>query len=243
MTQSTPRRPQRRSRIAATIKALVRTRVTTGLLVFLPIYVTYLLIRVVFEVLSDASRWILDYFLHVDQRSEYVQWTVAIASVILTLTLLYGIGLFAANLAGRRILELFEMLVDRVPVVKTIYRASKQLLTTLGGDQTANFQRVAWTPFMSPTVRTIGFITNIIVDPETQEEICTIFVPTTPNPTSGFMLMVRRKDVVELDWSVEEAFRTILSCGILMPEPLRFTPLPSNPALPAGSSSPVNSPS
>lgn len=232
MTPATPKRPpQRRSRIAATIKALFRTRVTTGLLVFLPIYVTYLLIRVVFEVLSDASRWILEYFLHVEKLPEYLQWSVAIASVILTLILLYGIGLFAANLFGRRVIEFFEAIVDRVPVVKTIYRASKQLLTTLGGDQTARYQRVAWTPFMSPTVRTIGFITNIIVDPGTQEEICTIFVPTTPNPTSGFMLMVRRKDIVELDWSVEEAFRTILSCGILMPEPLRFTPIEAPKAL------------
>lgn len=232
MTPAAPKRPfVRRSRIAATIKALVRTRVTTGLLVFLPIYLTYLLIRVVFDMLSDASRWILEYFLHVNLlQSTYVQWSVAIASVILTLTLLYFIGLFAANIFGRRVIEFFEAIVDRLPIVKTIYRASKQLLTTIGGDQAANFQRVAWTPFMSPTVRTIGFITNIIVDPGTQEEICTIFVPTTPNPTSGFMLMVRRKDVVELDWSVEEAFRTILSCGILVPEPLRFTPVSLPPA-------------
>lgn len=242
------RPPLPRSRVVATLRALFRTRVSAGLLVFLPIYVTYWIVRFVFEIMRDSSQWIVEAYLRsrlgepllltwkvdlaaierklghypsaselVDQLPVWVQWGVSVFSVLLTVFILYVIGMFAANIVGRRSIDLLERLVDRVPFVKTVYRASKQIMTTVTGDQTQQFQRVAMFPFMGKGMFTLGFITNICRDPATGEEFASIFYPTTPNPTTGYFLMTRRADVVELDWTVEEAVKVIMSGGLLMP--------------------------
>lgn len=245
----TPRPLPRKGRVLATMQALVRTRITTGLLVILPIYITYWLIRFVFELMRDSSKWIVEHFLrsefgqpflarwkvppldeiekrlgHVPNSAEIVaflpdsvQWGVAIASVLLTLFLLYMIGLFTANIVGRRLLELFEYALSRVPIVKTIYRACKQIFATFSGERTSTFQRAAIVPFMTPQVKSLGFITNTFVDPASGTELCTVFVPTTPNPTSGFILILKRTEIRELDWSAEEAVQALISAGILFP--------------------------
>jgi len=242
------RPPLPRSRVVATLRALFRTRISAGLLVFLPIYVTYWIVRFVFEIMRDSSQWIVEAYLRsrlgeplllswkvdlaaierklghypsaselVEQLPVWVQWGVSLLSVLLTIFILYVIGLFAANIVGRRAIDLLERLVDRVPFVKTVYRASKQIMTTVTGDQAQQFQRVAMFPFMGKGVFTLGFVTSVCRDPETGEEFVTIFYPTTPNPTTGYFLMTRRADVVELDWTVEEAVKVIMSGGLLMP--------------------------
>lgn len=257
-----PTAGQRPSRIAATLRALIRTRVTTGLLVVLPVYVTYLLVTFVFGVMRDSSQWIVEAFLRsrfgepfltawkvdvhkIAQRlghdptpaelfehlPTYLQWSVAIFSVLLTIFILYTIGLFAANIFGRRVIETFERLLDRVPLVKTVYRSSKQILLTFTGDQSQNFQRVALVPFPDQSMRAVGFITNSFRDSVTDTELCTVFIPTTPNPTTGYLQVVPRGDVTELPWSIEEAVRAIMSAGILTPSFLTIVPnkhLPDN---------------
>ncbi|MBI5863343.1 MAG: DUF502 domain-containing protein [Planctomycetes bacterium] len=243
--------PLRRSRIGATLRALFRTRVSTGLLVILPIYVTYWLVRFVFELMRDSSKWIVELVLRsrfgqpfierwhvsledierklghvptpaevVDSLPNSVQWGVAIFSVLLTLFLLYIIGLMTANIAGRRLLGLFEQVVDRVPLVKTVYRATKQILTAFSGEQSQNFQRVALIPLFSREVKSLGFVTNTFTEPSTGEEWCTVFYFTTPNPTTGYLLILKRSEITELDWSVEDAVRTLMSGGILLPQPI-----------------------
>jgi uncharacterized membrane protein len=238
---------RRKSRVAATLKALVRTRITTGLLVVLPIYVTILLVRFVFGAMRDASRWVLVALLENEWFQQNVwqvkpegaetvaidevlavnpvlDWTIAIVSVILTIGILYAVGVFAANIFGRRIIDVFERVLDRVPLIKTVYRSSKQILVTFSGEQSREFQRVALIPFPQERMRCVGFITAIFQDSETGEELATVFIPTTPNPTTGYLQILKRKDLVELDWSVEDAVRTIMSGGILRPEYLTIVP-------------------
>lgn len=250
-----PQTPQvPRSRLWATFKALIRTRVTTGLLIFLPIFVTFWLVRFVFEVLRDSTRWIIDVFLRywpdqrvledwgidyarlaeklghvptpadiVDALPHWVEPAIDTFSVLLAFVILYTIGLFGANVFGKRLLALFDLLLDRVPVVKTVYRAVKQTVSSLGGEQSQKLQRVALVPFFGASTRTIAFITNVFTDPRSGEELCTVFYPTTPNPTSGFVLVCKRRDVIELSWTVEEAFRAILSCGTSLPSAVSLT--------------------
>ncbi len=251
---------RRRNPILATLQALVRTRVTTGLLVVLPVYVTYLLVTFVFSVMRDSSKWIVEAFLRSELGKPFlsgwkvdvaaiatklghdptpaelfehlptsVQWGVAVFSVMLTIFLLYAIGLFAANVFGRRVIELFEWILDRVPLVKTVYRSSKQILSTFTGDQSQSFQRVALIPFPDRSMRAVGFITNTIKDSITSEELCTVFIPTTPNPTTGYLQIIPRADLTELPWSIEEAVRTIMSGGILRPEFLTIVPNKDTP--------------
>jgi len=246
----TPRSPQRRrrpSRLWAALRALVRTRITPGLIVVLPILITLWILRIVFSWLRDASLWGVvalldsDWFSRTIWRYEsqdgqdlnlyaflkshpVLDWGIDIFCVLLTFFLLYVIGLFAANIFGRRALDMFDHFMERVPVIKTVYRATKQMLSTFSGDQTSNYQRVAVVPFPTDKLRAIGFVTNVFADSVTGEELCTIFIPTTPNPTSGFLQIFRRGEITEVDWSVEDAFRTIMSAGILKPDYLTIVP-------------------
>jgi uncharacterized membrane protein len=267
-------RRKRRNPIWATLKALFRTRVTAGLLIVLPVYITYLLLTFVFFLMRDSSIWVVDSFLRsrmgepvldwwqvpskqidpetgravmitltekLDRLAEglnrapnteefyqilptTLQWGISIASVFLTIFLLYLIGLFTANIFGRRIVETVERFFDKVPMVKTVYRSSKQILLTLTGSQSQNFQRVALIPFPQEKMRCVGFVTSTFFDSLSGEELATVFIPTTPNPTTGYLQVLRRKDLVEVDWTVEEAVRVIMSAGILRPDHLTIVP-------------------
>lgn len=154
----------------------------------------------------------------------YWQWGTAIFSVLLTVFFLYVIGLFAANLVGRRVIASVEQLLDRVPLVKTIYRGLKQILSSLSGDQTQSFRKAALVPFPQEKMRCVGFITNVFRDSVTGEELCSVFIATTPNPTTGYLQVLKRTDITELNWSVEEAIRCVMSGGILKPEFLTIVP-------------------
>ncbi len=258
---------KRSSRLGATVKALIRARVTAGLLVVLPIWVTYLLVRFIFKAMRDASQWAVlgllenpwvqihitklaikreatfdvDRFL---REHPYLDWGLALVSVLLTVLFLYAIGVLTANLFGRRIIEGIETLVGKVPLVKSVYRASKQIATALTGGQPQKFRRVAMFPFLSPGVYSFGFVTNVFRDAHTGEEYVTIFYSTTPNPTTGFVFVLPRNRIVELDWSIEQAASTIMSGGILLPETI---PVPTSmrwrePAPPQGESPGPSSP-
>jgi|GEM_PF-370462 len=269
-----------KSRILSTFRRLIRARITAGLLVVLPLYLTFLLITFVFGLMRDSSIGVVDAYLRspagvpilekweteqvdpitgeviLDAKGEPVQVTlrgklealqqrlgrrpdvaefyeilplrmqlsVSIVSVLLTVILLYGIGLFAANLIGRRVIYGMESLVDKVPLVKTVYRSSKQILATFTGEQGQSFQRVALIPFPQEKMRCVGFITATFPDSVTGEELATVFIPTTPNPTTGYLQVLKRKELVELDWSVEDAVRVIMSGGILRPDFLTLVP-------------------
>lgn len=244
---STPHPRQRKSRVARTMKALLRTRIMAGLLVVLPIYIVIVLIQVVFRIMRDSSQWVVLALLDIKWFQQYVwkvelegaetfdvnklltehpvlDWGIAIFSVLLTISILYAIGVFTANIVGRRIIDLFESILDKVPLVKTVYRSSKQILSTFSGEQSQEFQRAVLIPFPQEKMRCVGFITALFNDSVTGEELATVFIPTTPNPTTGYLQILKRKELVELDWSVEDAVRTIMSAGILRPDFLTIVP-------------------
>jgi uncharacterized membrane protein len=239
-----------RSRLIATIKVILRTRITTGVLTILPLLVTIWVVRFVFDWLRDASGWAVKAFLLTKQGRPYleslrfdfsrwqslidngvanpqehffdlvpwhVRWGISLFSVLLTIVLLYAIGLFSANIFGRRSIAWLEQFVEQVPGVKTVYRSIKQVLGSLSGEHTKSFQRAAMFPFFHPGVYSFGFVTRTFTDPRTGTEHVCVFCPTTPNPTSGFLFVLKRSEVVELDWSVEDAIKGIMSCGILLP--------------------------
>lgn len=237
-------------RLAATLRALVRTRVTAGLLVVVPIYAAYWVVKFIFGLMRDSSLWVVEWFLESRAVERFIvslgfdwralengridvlplswQWGIWAFSVFLTIFILYAIGLFTANIVGRRVVELVELAVDRVPLVKTVYRACKQILLTFAGqEQRPKFQRVVMFPFMAPNVYSLGFVTNTIREPRSGEEYVVLFRPNTPNPTSGYVLFVRRAEIVELDWTVEDAIKAVMSGGILLPyDAGARTPLP-----------------
>lgn len=241
-------------RRTSSLPSRLRNRLTAGLILVLPIWITLLLVGVVFGLMRDASLWLVEGTLVspwiaslLEQRGvsaeavrtqgiealpAAVQWGLAGLSVFLTVAILYVLGMITTNIVGRRIVHSVESLVDRVPIVKSIYRASKQVLETFAGDAAASFQRVVLVPFPSPDVRTVGFITHVALDPRTGAEMCNVFIATAPNPTTGYVLIAPRSSLIELDWTVEEAIRVVMSGGVLMPE-LRMLPAEARPAPPA----------
>ncbi len=240
MTQTTtPKTSRTHSRLLGTLKALVKTRISVGLITILPIVITVWLVWVVFGWLRDASLWIVNLFLlssaglrtleswgitpgqltadGLKALPPTLQWGVSILCLLLTFMLLYIIGLFATNVIGRRGLELVDQVAARVPFVKTVYGALKQIMAIFGTEQKQGFQRVALVPFPNELTRSVAFITNTLKDGQTGEELCMAFIATTPNPTTGFVFVVRRSDITELDWSVEDAVKVVMSGGILSP--------------------------
>jgi uncharacterized membrane protein len=220
--------------------ALVRLRVTAGLITILPILITFWVIRFIFRLMRDASRWAVEALalsprgmslLHalglaegtepahaLERLPSAVHWGIAIASVALTILLLYVAGALAANVFGRRAVGLVDNFAARVPLVKSVYRASKQVLSTLGGDESRGYLGVVLVPFPTDTLRAIGFITNRFKDTVTGEDLVSVFIPSTPNPTTGFLEVVRQADLAKLNWSVEDALATIMSGATVVPD-------------------------
>lgn len=230
----------KRSRIWMTLRSLLRARITAGLFVILPLWITYLLVRFLFEFMRDTSLWMVEMWLNmglggrwlarwgiseeilhakgIEAFPRHVQWGIEIFCVFLTIFFLYAVGMLTANILGKRVIGLVEVLLGRLPLIKTVYRASKQILSSLAGESGQSFQRVALLPFPSRETRSIGFITGTSRDSRTGEELCTVFLASTPNPTTGFIFVLPRKDVVELDWSIEKAIGVIMSGGVMIPE-------------------------
>jgi uncharacterized membrane protein len=232
------------SRFRAAVRRILRARIAAGIIFVLPLWIAYFLIKFVFESMRDASLWVVQGYLQSSFGERFlerwgipsgglaerglealpadIQWGVSIASVLLTILFLYLVGLFTANIIGRRLVGAVEHLVNRLPLVKTVYRASKQILEAFTGEEKREFQRVALIPYPSMEVRSIGFITALTRDVDTGDELCTCFLATTPNPTTGYVFVLRRSDVIELDWSMEDAISVIMSGGALVPPTVPF---------------------
>ncbi|MCC6680193.1 MAG: DUF502 domain-containing protein [Phycisphaeraceae bacterium] len=225
--------------MAVTFTKRARNMITAGLVLILPIWASWVLVAFLFRLLRDASLWAIEALLlssvgrsllehwgftaqtwherGLEALPWPLRWSLAGAAVVLTVMLLYLLGAVATNILGRRLIGLAERLVDRLPLIKTVYRASKQVLEMMTGESARPFTRVVLVPFPGPQTRSIGFVTRPVHDPRTGQRLLAVLVATTPNPTTGFLLLVADDQVVDLDWTVEEAFKTIMSGGVLMP--------------------------
>ncbi len=217
-----------------------RARVLAGLVLVIPIWITYVVVTFVFRIMRDASLWLVEAVLlgpfgesvlsrlGIDANALTddglsvlpwgLQWGISAVAIFFTVAALYTFGAIATNVAGKRILRLGESVVERVPIVTVIYHASKKVLETLVGENSRPFQRVVLAPFPSKETASVGFVTRETSDATTGAKLLTIFVPTAPNPTTGFVFVIKPSEVVEVDWSTEEAIKIIMSGGVLMPE-------------------------
>lgn len=228
----------------------LRSRIMAGLVLVIPIWLTYVVVTFVFRLMRDASMWLVEgllftrlgapllsqWGLEADKLAEQgltalplpVQWGIGAFSVMLTIATLYLLGVVTTNVAGKRIVRLVEMIVERVPVVTVIYHASKKVLEALTGEGSQPFQRVVLAPFPNKDTYSVGFVTCVTKD-QAGEPLYTVFVATAPNPTTGFVFFIKPAEVVELNWSVEEAMKIIMSGGVLTPATIPFmgqTPKP-----------------
>ncbi|MDR5172206.1 DUF502 domain-containing protein [Methylobacillus pratensis] len=188
----------------------------TGLLVLVPLCITIWVLSTLIG-LMDQSLLLLP-----ESWRPEAQFGRAIPGIgaILTLLIVFVTGLIATNFFGRRIIQFWEALLARVPVVKSIYYSVKQVSDTLFSDSGQAFRKALLVQYPRQGSWTIGFLTGQPggdVANYLQGEYVSVYVPTTPNPTSGFFLMMPRADVVELDMSVDEALKYIISMGVVAP--------------------------
>ena len=198
----------------------VRCRLLSGLLVIVPLGITVLVVRFLYGITAGNLKPVI-----LRMAGELPVYMVTAISVFLFLAGLYMIGLVATAMLGRRLISLGEAIIQRIPFVKSIYGASKQLVEAVSGqDNPTGFQAAVFVRFPHPDMLAIGFMTGVIeVDGETY---CKLFIPTTPNPTTGFYEMVKPQHVYQTHMSVEEATKMLMSAGLVMPEtPLNLTPI------------------
>lgn len=196
----------------------MRRYLVAGLLVWVPIGVTILIIKFLVD-LMDQTLLLLPAGL---QPVNLFGFRIPGLGIVLTVVVLLVTGMVVANLFGRQLMRIGELLLARIPVVRSIYSSVKQLTETLFSNSGQSFRKVVLVPYPHPHSWTIGFLTGVgsgEVRERLGRDVVNVFVPTTPNPTSGFFLIVPRADVVELDMSVDDGLKMLLSVGVVQPKP------------------------
>lgn len=195
----------------------VRKYFIAGLLVWLPIWATLLVLHFLINVLNTTFSLLpLSY-----QPDYWLGWRVPGIGVLLSLVVVLLTGMAATNIFGRKLVDLGEAIVQRIPLVRTIYMATKQLIETLVSSSSQSFRKVLLVEYPRKGVWTVAFLTGPCLPEIAQhhaEEMLWVFVPTTPNPTAGFLLAVPSNEVKELDISVEQALKLIISLGMIQTE-------------------------
>lgn len=197
--------------------ASLRKYLIAGLLVWLPLIVTIFIIQFLLNLLDKTAQWLPDTL----QPEQLFGINIPYFSVVIALAVLLLTGMLAANLFGRRLLEIWEYLLARIPLVNTVYSSTKQVAKTLLESDSRSFRQVVVIEYPRRGICSLGFQTGRALygaDRITKDPLVTVFVPTTPNPTSGFIVMVPEKDVYKLDISVEDAFKYIISLGVIVPD-------------------------
>ena len=184
----------------------------TGLLSILPVAVTYWIILKLFQFFSTPGAAIVE-FIFKDKVPKYVP---ELAGFILTILFISFAGMVVSNVLGKRIYAWFEAVLARIPVVSIVYRTIKQITSSLSGPNRQAFKKVVYIEYPRKGIWTLTMVTGESIN-KTGEKYYHIFVPTTPNPTSGFMLYIPQNNTLETEMSVEEGLKIIISGGMLAP--------------------------
>lgn len=195
----------------------LRRYLIAGLLVWLPLAVTVLLVKFLVD-LMDQTLLILPDVWHPEH---ILGFHIPGLGVLLSLAVLLVTGMVMTNLLGRSMIAFWEGVLTRIPVVRAIYSAAKQLAETLFSGSGKSFRKVVLIQYPRPGIWTLAFLTGEGVAEamtKTGRNLVNVFVPTTPNPTSGFFLMVPAEDLVELDMPVDAGIKMILSAGAVTPD-------------------------
>ncbi|HBG30860.1 DUF502 domain-containing protein [Candidatus Macondimonas diazotrophica] len=200
----------------------------TGIVTIIPLWITWWIMAFVFDQLTVISMpAVRTLASRLNGPSDPLVSLLAhpamqsLVAALLTLVLLYLLGLLASFVIGRRLIALMEGILHRIPLVQTIYGGIRQLMRSLESHPNKP-QRVVLIEFPGPHMRAVGFVTRILIDEETGTELAAVYVPTTPNPTSGYAQIVPTDRLIATDWSVDEGMRFIISGGTISPDRVRY---------------------
>jgi uncharacterized membrane protein len=184
----------------------------TGLLIWVPLGITLWVLDLLIGTMDQTLLLLPEAW----QPEVQLGFRVPGLGVILTLLVIFLTGLAAANMIGKRLVDFWEALLLRIPVVKSIYNSVKQVSDTLFSSSGNAFRKVLLVPYPHPDARSIAFQTNVPeeVQDRLAEEYVGVFIPTTPSPVNGFYFYVRKSEVIELNMTVDQALKAIVSMGV-----------------------------
>lgn len=192
----------------------LRSYLLAGLVVWLPILITIGVLRFIVDLLDNTLALIPKNY----QPEHLLGINIPGFGVILSLILLVGTGIFATNFFGQRLVSWGESILSRIPLVRSIYNAVKQVINTVLSSNGDAFRKVLLIEYPRKGLWSLAFQTGTAtqeINTHTNEEMISLFIPTTPNPTSGFLMMIPKKEAIELDMSIEEALKFIISLGVM----------------------------
>ena len=212
----------------------IRRNILTGTLTIIPLWVTWIVFKVVLTFLSEVgSPWVQAIQQSIGpSQSELAKILISptfqyLLGIWITVSGLYVLGWLTTKVIGRKLFSLVDLVIERIPFVQTIYIATKKLLSVLKQDKTNEIQRVVLINFPSDSLKTVGFVTATMNDSSTGEKLAAVYVPTTPNPTSGYLEIVPTSKLVETNWSFDQAMTFVMSGGAVAPESITFQKNPS----------------
>jgi len=188
----------------------------TGLLIWIPLVITIWVLKVIFDALDQSLL-----LLPIEARTEsWLGVHIPGLGAVLTILVLFVTGVFATNFFGAQLVQLWHDVLHRIPVVNSIYSSVKQISDTLFSSSGQAFRKALLVQWPHPGMWTIAFLTGTpggdVVN-HLPADCLSVYVPTTPNPTGGYFVIVRRKDVIELDMTVDQALKYVISMGVVPP--------------------------
>ena len=195
--------------------------ILTGIISIIPVYITYWIIEQIFLLVSIPGKNIISYFtvlfnFNNSVNTQFIIFTEYVLGFVLTILFLFLFGLIISNVIGKKIYSFFETLLNSIPIVNKVYSSIKQIISTLSVDSKKSFKKVVMIQYPRKGLWTIAMVTGESVNKD-KKEFYTLFVPSTPNPTTGYMIIILKNDVVNTDLSVEDATKVILSGGLVTP--------------------------
>jgi len=191
--------------------------IITGLLIWIPIVITLWVLKLIVDALDQTLLLLPREF----QTENWLGLHVPGMGAVMTLVIVFITGLLATNLIGARLVQLWHQVLNRIPVVRSIYSSVKQISDTLFSSGGQAFRKALLVQWPQPGMWTVAFLTGRpggdVVRGLPAGDYVSVYVPTTPNPTGGYFVVVARKDVIELDMTVDEALKYIISMGVVPP--------------------------
>jgi uncharacterized membrane protein len=193
-----------------------RRYLVAGLLVWVPLGVTIFVLRVLIGLMDRSLLLVPEQY----RPETLLGFAIPGLGIILTVLVVLITGLLVANFVGRSMVSLWESLLNRIPIVRTVYSGAKNFAEIVFSDSNESFKKVLLIEYPRKGIYSLAFqtATNLgEVQEKTGESVVCTFVPTTPNPTSGYIIIVPKKDIIELDMEIDEAFKMIVSLGVVVP--------------------------
>jgi uncharacterized membrane protein len=207
------------------LKRRIRNVFITGLLITLPIALTYWILQLLFtnlDALSPVFTKVL-----IDMGAPIPEgYRIPALGLVITLLIILAVGWFTTNFFGKQMINLGESIVEKIPFVRKIYKGSKQVVQSIAHADTTAFRKVVLLEFPRRGMLAIGFVTGSArgeVQEYTREDVLNVFVPTMPNPTSGFLVFAPPEELTEIDMSIEDGIKYVVSGGIVDTERLKLT--------------------